>query len=138
MENYIKVDFSVAVTDEDIDDIMSSALNWISYWCENVEVVGEFLGEYANEQISNDGELIFHTIEDPVDETPEILEYKLDKDKFLSAIAVWLSELSDEEKGGIIIKGCAYNEFTLDVGQIDGARADEIIQIALFDEVVFG
>lgn len=138
MENEIRVGMPLIITDEDIDDIMSSALDYISYWCRGVEVVGEYLGEYASEQIARGGELIFHCIEDPVDETPEILNYKLDRKRFIQAVDVWLSELDDEAKNEILDKGFNYYGLTLDCGQIDGPRSDAIIQLALFDEVVFG
>ena len=42
----LEVSFSVFVTDEDIDDIMVSALEGgITYWCQEAEVIGEHLGE---------------------------------------------------------------------------------------------
>lgn len=138
MENEIRVGMPLIITDEDIDDIMSNALDWISYWCRSVEVVGEYLGEYASEQISRGGELIFRCIEDPVDETPEILDYKLDRKKFIHAVDVWLSELDDDAKNEILDKGFNYYGLELDVGQIDGPCSDAIIQLALFNEVVFG
>ena len=42
----------VRVSNEDIDDIMVSALEGgINYWCRKAEVKGEYLGEYASDQI---------------------------------------------------------------------------------------
>ena len=52
------------VTDQDIDDIMSAVLDGgITYWCCRAEVVGDYLGEYASEQISRGGTLRLHDSE---------------------------------------------------------------------------
>ena len=49
----LKLELEVVVTQEDIDDIMAGALEGgINYWCGEAEVVGNYLGEYASEQIS--------------------------------------------------------------------------------------
>lgn len=111
------------VSDEDIDDIMSAALDGgITYWCCKAEVVGEYLGEYASEQISRGGTLKFYDIEDGT-----VSELTLDK--FLNGLRLWIEnerafELTDAGR--------------LDVGQIDALAADAIIQYALFNDVIFG
>ena len=49
----VKVELEVNVSQEDIDDIVTIALEGgINYWCRKAEVVGDYLGEYASEQIS--------------------------------------------------------------------------------------
>ena len=54
----IEVVRNVTVTERDIDDIMSCALDGgICYWCKEANVVGEYLGEYASDQISRGGKL---------------------------------------------------------------------------------
>lgn len=111
------------VSDEDIDDIMSAALDGgITYWCKRAEVVGEYLGEYASEQISRGGMLKLYDIEDGT-----VSELTLDK--FLNGLRLWIEsertfEFTDAGR--------------LDVGQIDALAADVIIQYALFNDVVFG
>lgn len=111
------------VSDEDIDDIMSAALDGgITYWCCKAEVVGEYLGEYASEQISRGSTLKLYDIEDGT-----VSELTLDK--FLNGLRLWIEnerafELTDAGR--------------LDVGQIDALAADTIIQYALFNDVVFG
>ena len=111
------------VSDEDIDDIMSAALDGgITYWCGRAEVVGEYLGEYASEQISRGGTLKLYDIEDGT-----VSELTLDK--FLNGLRLWIEnerafELTDAGR--------------LDVGQIDAPAADTIIQYALFNDVIFG
>lgn len=111
------------VSDEDIDDIMSAALDGgITYWCGRAEVVREYLGEYASEQISRGGTLRLYDIEDGT-----VSELTLDK--FLNGLRLWIEnertfELTDAGR--------------LDVGHIDAIAADTIIQYALFNDVIFG
>ena len=58
--------FNFVISDEDIDEIMSAALaGGITYWCGRAKVVGEYLGEYASEQISRGGVLKLYDIEEP-------------------------------------------------------------------------
>ena len=111
------------VSDEDIDDIMSAALDGgITYWCGKAEVVGEYRGEYASEQISRGGSLKLYDIEDGT-----VSELTLDK--FLTGIRLWIEnerafELTDTGR--------------LDVCNIDAPAADAIIQYAVFNDVIFG
>ena len=119
----VSVAINFVVSDEDIDDIMSAALDGgITYWCGKAEVVGEYLGEYASEQISRGGTLKLYDIED--DSVSE-----LTLDKFLTGLRLWIEnerafELTDAGR--------------LDVCQIDATAADAIIQYALFNNIVYG
>lgn len=133
MEITIKVILPLTITDEDIDDIMSSALDWISYWCERVEVVGDYLGEYASEQISRGGELRFYPIEEITNNDPNY--FVLDRTKLLTALRSWVNDYGSYV-GNIIEEG-REGRILLDTGNIDGPCADSIIQLALFDEKVF-
>ena len=120
----VSVAFSFVVSDEDIDDIMSAALDGgITYWCGRAEVVGEYLGEYASEQISRGGTLKLYDIEDPK------TVYELTLDKFLNGLRLWIE---NERAFQLTEAG------RLDVGQIDAAAADTIIQYALFCDVIYG
>lgn len=111
------------VSDEDIDDIMSAALDGgITYWCGRAEVVGEYLGEYASEQISRGGTLRLYDVEDGT-----VSELTLDK--FLNGLRLWIENERTFE---------LTNAGRLDVGQIDALAADAIIQYALFNNVIFG
>ncbi len=101
----------------DIDDIMSDALDNIGYWCGRAEVVGDYLGTYASDQISRGGELILHDAEDD-DES-----WTLDLDKFLKGYKAAIEE--------------GYFSGDLD-DDYDGETADSIVQLAIFDEVVYG
>ena len=119
----VSVVITFVVTDEDIDDIMSAALDGgITYWCNRAEVVDEYLGEYASEQISRGGTLKLYDIEDGT-----VSELTLDK--FLNGLRLWIEnerafEMTDAGR--------------LDVGNIDALAADAIIQYALFNDVVYG
>lgn len=111
------------VSDEDIDDIMSAALDGgITYWCCKAEVVGEYLGEYASEQISRGGTLRLYDVEDGT-----VSELTLDK--LLNGLRLWIE---NERAFELTEAG------RLDVGHIDAFAADAIIQYALFNDVVFG
>lgn len=120
----INVIHEIEITSQDIDDIMDSALSGITYWCNMAEVVGDYLGEYASEQISRGGMLILHDAED--DE-----EYDLDLNQLLNGIKQ-------------AYEGNYFSEYewcdgkTIDTCQIDAEVADVIVQLALFDEVVYG
>ena len=121
----IVIEKKLKVTHEDIDDIMCSALEGgITYWCNKAEVVGKYLGEYASEQISRGGTLILHDAESDD-------KWELNRDNLLKGIAQayegnWFMEYG----------WCDGN--VLDTCQVDAEVADVIIQLALFDEIVFG
>ena len=119
----ISVVINFVVSDEDIDDIMSAALDGgVTYWCGRAEVVGEYLGEYASEQISRGGALKLHDIEgDGI--------FELTLDKFLVGLRLWIE---NERAFELTSAG------RLNVGQIDAAAADTIIQYALFNDIVYG
>lgn len=125
----ITVKTNVKVTDQDIDDILSVAFDsCTTYWCKMVEVVGEYLGEYASDQISRGGTLRFYDSEN--DEV-----YELTKDKFLNG--VWLFLSTPTTFGRVVCVDNNY-EYRLDITEIDGTDADAIVQYALFQEIVFG
>ena len=67
MDDFIlKITAEIVITQEDVDDIMSTALDssTLQCWCSEVNVVGRYLGEYASEQISRGGELELYEIEE--------------------------------------------------------------------------
>ena len=120
----LTVAFNFVVSGEDIDDIMSAALDGgITYWCGRAEVVGEYRGEYASEQISRGGTLKLYDIEEPK------TVYELTLEKFLTGLRLWI----ENERAFALTKGGK-----LYVGQIDAPAADTIIQYALFSDIVYG
>ena len=112
----------INLTRQDIDDIMTTALEGgICYWCREAEVVGEYLGEYASEQISRGGTLVLHDAESSD-------KWELTLEKFLDGI-----KLNFED-------GCSVqvDDGRIDTCDIDAGEADYIIQFALFGKVMFG
>lgn len=117
---------NVTVTCDDIDDIMCGALTGgINYWCRKAEVVGEYLGEYGSEQISRGGTLKLYDAEE--DEV-----YELTLAKFMRGLMLAIEAGFDREYGWLNDDG------TLDCCQIDAGEADAIIQLAIFEEVIYG
>ena len=126
----ILVQIRAALTQQDIDAIMVSALEGgINYWCRRVVVQGAYLGEYASEQISRGGTLAIW-LDEPFEDDKTC--YMLGRDKFLAGFKLWL------EKGGDSYDAIDYSDGSVDCGQIDATCADEIVQYALFGELVFG
>lgn len=124
-EHLISVTRNVILTNENIDDIMSTALEGgINYWADAADIVeGEFLGDYASDQISRGGSLRIYDAED--DE-----EYILTLDKFLTGFAIACKNgyAEDWYDDGLGINTC----------KIDAEGADIIVQFALFGEIIFG
>lgn len=120
---------AVNVSEQDIDDILCTAFECgITYWCDGVKVVGDYLGEYVSEQISRGGKLKFH-VEEPFDDE-ETEWYEMNQEKFLYGLQEWLNNSRNS--------GSCLCENEIDCRQIDVLMADEIIQYALFGEVVYG
>ena len=93
----------------------------ITYWCSRAEVVGEYLGEYASEQISKGGELRLYDCE-----SDEV--YTLTLDKFLRGLATYIGSCY----GYVVENG------SLETGVIDAEGADCIVQYALFGDMIYG
>lgn len=119
---WVNAHVTAKVTDQDINDIMSAALDGgITGWCGRTEVVGERCGKYASDEISRGGELRLYDME-----TDEV--YTLTLDKFLRGLSQYIGGCYDyvTENG------------SLDAGQIDAEGADCIIQFALFGDIIYG
>ena len=125
-ETTISYTQNVTITDEDIDDIVATALEGgINYWCRKAEVNGDYLGQYASDQISRNGILMIH-VEEPVNDTDV---FALMKNNFIKGLRMYLE---NPNKPYDIVDG---NK--LDCCMVDAIVADMIIQYALFDEIVF-
>lgn len=126
-QEILKLELEVVVTHEDIDDIMAGALEGgINYCCDEAKVVGNYLGEYAREQISRGGQLILHDFEEEED-------YILDKEKFLKGLKMYFQkphpyDILEEQD----------NKLRIDTCNADATVCDMIIQYALFDDVIYG
>lgn len=124
MEFKFTASVPVVLKPEDIDDIMVTALEGgITYWCDEAEVVGGYLGKYASEQISRGGTLRLHDAE-----SSDV--WDLTRDKFIEGVKLWLEDGACDTGALIGSK--------IDTGSIDAECADAIIQFALFGEVTFG
>ena len=121
----VEVTTKLTITQEDIDDIVCTALEGgITYWCCKAKVVGEYLGEYASEQISCGGTLeLYDSEEDEV--------YELTFDKLLNGIKTAYADGYYSNYGWCDGK-------TIDTCQVDADVADTIVQLALFNEVIYG
>lgn len=122
----ITAEIKATLTTEDIDDIMVAALEGgINYWAGEAEVIEEKrVADWGHEQIARGGVLVIHDIEDP-DE-----KWELTLEKFLKGFKLWIGNGGDEY-------GAVQKNGRVDCGRIDAACADEIVQYALFGEIVF-
>ena len=117
----VKAEITVNLAQQDIDDIMVTALEGgIAHWCCHAETVGNRLGEYASDQISRGGSLVLYDAESSD-------KWELTLEKFLNGVKLYLEE------------GChvQVEDNRIDTGDIDANDADCIIQFALFGEAVF-
>lgn len=124
----------VIVTEEDVDDIMCSALEGgITYWCNAAKVPEDKrVASWGHEQIARGGELKIHACEPFDDEDTEW--YTLNKEKFMKGLEIYLHDPRYE----CIEKDASNRCYTIDTTCIDAGCADTIIQYALFGEEVFG
>lgn len=135
MEITIKKTFNI--TDEQLDEIMCTALEGgITYWCDEAKVVGDYLGEYVHEQIARGGQLI-------LSDSEEGKTYELNKEKLLKGLELYLTNGGDAETASREIVDTAEvavptYEYTIDTCEVDAAVADEIVQYALFGDVIYG
>ena len=121
----LNINFNLDITEEDIDDIMSTALEGgINYWCNEARAKGKLLGEYISEQISRGGTLLLR-------ETEENKVHELTCEKLLKGIEQAIEE-------DYYTQYEWWNCNGLDTGSIDAAVADIIIQLALFGTEVYG
>ena len=129
----IEYNAQVKVTNEDILDIMSSAVYGIAYWVEMVRYTNERRrGDNVEEHIANGGQVVVE-INEPIEEGGPI-EFALDRNTVLKGVKKYLEtgnqpyNILDADNG----------EFILDCGMVDATVADMIIQYGLFGELIFG
>lgn len=121
----LNIEFTLSISDEDIDDIVCTALEGgITYWCREARVVGDYLGEYASEQISRGGELIL--VDSESDD-----EYTLTKQKLLNGIRLAIYNHYYEDYKW-------WNSNGIETCNVDADVADVIIQLALFEDIIYG
>jgi hypothetical protein len=114
------IQIEVQVSDEDINDIMVAALEGgINYWCNEASCQEQ--DGYLSDMLSKGKEII---LEDDVSGDTVILN----KEKLLKGIKLAIKQ------GYISLTG----DYRIDTGQIDACDADTIVQLALFDTVIYG
>lgn len=121
----LSVEVRVKLTEEDIDDIMVAALEGgVNYWCDEAEVIEEKrVADWGHEQIARGGVLILHDMESED-------KWELNLEKFINGVKLWISE-------GYAFDCGAIENGTIDCCQVDAIQADNIVQLALFGEIVF-
>ncbi len=131
--NKINVNVEVEITDNDIDDIVCTALEGgIHYWAKRAEIIGKRLGENPHQQIAKKGKLLIHLTE-PFDKN-NTSDYTLTKSKTIKGIKQYLE---NPDKPYDIFDTYEEGKFRLDTCQVDSIVADMIIQYALFNEIIF-
>lgn len=127
MKTTITINKNIEVSNEDIDDIMATALEGgINYWCGLVSVKQQdFKGaEYASDALSKGATLILFDAE------TNLSQWELTREKLLIGITKYF-ELPNSED-------ILDENGTLDTCMIDSCVSDSIIQLALFGELIFG
>lgn len=128
----LRIEVELIVTEEDIDDIMVGALEGgINYWCRAAIVPEDKrVAEWGHEQIARGGELLIFVIE-PFDDY-DTKCYTLTREKIIKGIKQYIknpiSTNCIEQVDG---------KLTLDCCNADAGVCDEIIQYALFGDIVF-
>lgn len=103
--------------EEDLDDLVDAAINACHYWCDLLEYgkQPERPVTAMSEALSHGGTLVFN-IDEPFEDGGET-SFELTTEKLIKGI---------ESYGG------------LDVENYDGGIADDILQRALFGDVIYG
>jgi hypothetical protein len=121
-EHKIKIETTINLSDQDIDDIIVTALEGgINYWCgfAHAKLVPEGVKyEYLSELIAKGGVIELTDAEEPEE------RWDLNLSKFLNGVKLYC------EKNGFGSGADLINE-------LDSVAADMIIQYALFEEQVF-
>lgn len=102
-----------SISRQEIDDIMDSAMQGIAYWADEVRIKNSSNHDdvdYTSEEISRNGVLEIHNSEDD-------MWHELTLEKFLKGMS-----LKDNH----------------DYENYDANDADDIIQLALFGEIIYG
>jgi hypothetical protein len=115
MKKY-KIPTTIEITNEDLDNIVDSAINYCSYWCDLLEYGKKPTSKVIamSEALSHGGTLVFH-IDEPYKKGGET-KFELTTDKLLKGIT-------------------DYRNF--DFEQFDGPMSDAVLQMALFGEVIY-
>ena len=122
-----------------------------TYWCDSciikkeaeIPIPHDSGYEPEAETLANGGTLEFSLIEPFEDyeengEIKEIENYELTLDKLIHAVEMVLSTMDDIDRRNILEYDKVNEKCYLDMSMVDGVMDDNILQIALFDDIVFG
>ena len=122
----IELTLTIPLSKNDISDIIVTALEGgINYWAKSARPENnDYSGaDFASDVIGEGGTLIIVPDEDSGEEPKE-----LNLENFKIGLAKWMTEQGRLDLvGGVIDTGC-----------IDADDADQIIQFALFGEIIYG
>ena len=129
----VKAEIAISLTGEDIEDIIVTALNGgIGYWAcldntrPEFDAVGkeDYLDVWTAKILMDGGTVYF------LDENDRSEIYELTLPKLMNGVRQFIEKGYD--RYGVFVHG------TADLANFDADAADTVIQLALFDEVVFG
>jgi hypothetical protein len=124
-----RIETNIVITPQDIDDIMITALEGgINYWCNRVEVIGDYLGRYPSEQISRGGTLRLYESDDGI-------VFDLTQENFLEGVKMYMEEVTNSSN---ILDTNEENEYCIDPSNVDAIVADAIIQFAVAGYLMYG
>jgi hypothetical protein len=110
---------AMEVDPQAIDNLMSDALDFCSYWCRRVAVSGALPdgAEYRSEVVSRGGRLKFHLRDQPATFTLDRVSLLTGVGRYAASHGKWV--LSTE-------------------ADYDATDADAVLQLALFGEIIYG
>lgn len=100
----------------------------INYWCNRVEVVGDYLGRYPSEQISRGGTLRLYESDDGI-------VFDLTQENFLEGVKLYMEEVTNSSN---ILDTNEEGECCVDPSNVDVIVADAIIQFAVAGYLMYG
>lgn len=120
----------IQVKNDTIDNLMIAALEMgISQWCKDIKVNGEYLSQYASEQIARDGSLLLYC------RNKNFGCYLLTKELFLLGIKIVFKEYNHTKANWF--KKLGPGVYEINSNSHSPVLADLIIQCGLFGKPVF-
>lgn len=122
MDNIIEFTIKVVAKDIELDYILAGAFEGGSnYWIKKIVIEeDDYKGtDFASDAVSKGATLEIH-IDEPIDASDHII-YKLDKQRLINGIQLYAN---------------IFNKLEFD--NMDAGDYDNILQLALFKEIIFG
>ena len=124
----INIPMNLDVSDDDLDNILVTAFEGGSnYWIDKIEMK-EFSGhEFASHVVSKGGDVWIYTDDSP--------RYFINKERLLKGISKWFAEYYYPRH---IVKHSLEMPSSFSDIDFDAGDTDIIIQLAIFNEVIYG